>query len=69
MHEVLELNIFIIWLINSISFVLDSDEAVAAFVEMSRENLKELSLNSVKKVHIYLLFSNLHCSFSWNEQI
>ncbi|KAA0055779.1 hypothetical protein IC582_003131 [Cucumis melo] len=29
---------------------LFSDEAVAAFVEMSRENLKELSLNSVKKV-------------------
>ncbi|XP_038878817.1 uncharacterized protein LOC120070955 [Benincasa hispida] len=29
---------------------LFSDEAVAAFVEMSRENLKELSLNNVRKV-------------------
>lgn len=29
---------------------LFSDEAVAAFVEMSKENLKELSLNNVRKV-------------------
>lgn len=68
-HEVLVLNICIIWLIDSILFVLVSDEAVAAFVEISRENLKELSLNNVRRVRIYLLFPNSPLSFSMNEQI
>lgn len=49
------------------SFVLVSDEAVAAFVEMSKENLKELSLNNVRKVCIYLIFPNSHLSFSWSK--